>query len=314
MSDRAAPAKRAHFFSPHLLLLLTPLFWASMLVVGRVVVDTVPPVTLSFWVWVGASLILLATYGRTLWRERAVIRAEWSRLASMALFGVVNMTVLVFMGVVRTTAVNAAVLNSIQPILIVLLSFFLLGERLRPVQWAGLLLSMVGVAAVITAGEPQLLLTLSVNPGDLLVMGAYTSWALYTVLLRRFPSRLEPMPFLATIATIAVAMMAPLYAIELGTMRTTSIGLGHLGAMAYIAVVPNLLAYMCWNFGVNRLGANIAGLYLYLLPAYGAVLAMLFLGEQLMGYHLAGIALIVSGVYLAVYAARSATGEARHEP
>ncbi len=284
-----------------LLAALPPLFWAGNFVLARALHAEIPPLALSFWRWVGALLILLPFTWRGLWRERELLARHWRLLAFLALLGITVYNSMVYLGLQHTTATNAVLLNSVVPVMIVGLSFLLLRLAVRGAQLGGILVSMLGVITIATEGRPQELLDLGLNRGDLWVLAAGLDWALYSVCVRWRPQGLAPATFLAAIVLIGLPPLAGLYAWELSTGRGFALDAVNLVAIGYVALFPSVLAYLFWNRAITEMGPNRTGQYLHLMPAFGALLAVLLLGEQLYGFQLLGAVLIGAGILLATW-------------
>ena len=285
--------------SPYVLASLAPLFWSGNFILGRALNQTIPPIALSFWRWALALLILLPFALPRLRGQWGLIRGHWLILSVLAVLGVTNFNTFVYLGLQTTTATNAVLLVSTTPVLIVTLSFLLLGQRVSPRQAGGILLSLAGVAVIVARGDAQALAALRLNAGDLWVLAAVASWALYSVCLRWRPPGLDPLAFLTLTMVIGLVPLLPLYLWELGRGLSFEINAVTLGAIGYVALFPSVLAYVIWNRAVAQLGANRTGQLLHLMPAFGALLAMPLLGERMHGFHLAGIALIAAGIALA---------------
>ena len=285
--------------SPYLLLVLTTLFWSGNFVLGRAVHAVFTPFSLSFWRWAVALAILLPFVWRAL-REQGL--PPWRHLPILLLLsvlGVVNFNTFVYIGLQSTTATNAVIMLSITPVLIVALSFLLLRQTVNRWQGLGIGISLAGVLVIVARGEARALLAWQVNPGDLWVLAAVASWALYSVCLRWRPAALQPLPFQALTMLLGVLILAPLYGWDLAHGHVFHLDAATLGSILYLALFPSILAYIFWNRAVAELGANRSGQFLHLMPAFGALLAMLFLGERLHAFHALGIALIALGIWLA---------------
>lgn len=289
---------RRLFDRPYWLLVLTALFWSGNFIVGRAAHDEVPPIALAFWRWLGAFIVVLPFAWRPLKADWRVIRRHWRIIFALGAIGVASFNTLVYVGLHSTTAVNAVLLQSAIPVLIVLLAYLLFRETVRPIQAIGILLSLSGVVAIVGRGELAAIPALAVNRGDLLVFAAVVLWALYSVLLRKRP-QLHPLSFLAATIAIAVVLLAPLYAWEHASGAVMSINRPTLLAVGYVALFPSVLAYLFFNRGVDLIGANRAGAFIHLMPLFGSVMAIAFLGETFRAYHALGIALILSGIMLA---------------
>jgi drug/metabolite transporter (DMT)-like permease len=278
---------------------LTTLFWSGNFVLGRAVHAVFAPFTLSFWRWAVALAILLPFVWSTLRQQAPLLRRHWPILLLLSVLGVVNFNTFVYIGLQATTATNAVIMLSVTPVLIVALSFLLLRQTVTGWQALGILVSLAGVLVIVGRGDLEALLARRVNPGDLWVLAAVFSWALYSVCLRWRPAGLRPLDFQAATMVIGVIILTPLYGWDLAHDRVFSLNVATVGSILYLALFPSILAYIFWNRAVAELGANRTGQFLHLMPAFGAVLSMIFLGERLYAFHGAGIALIALGIWLA---------------
>ena len=295
-SGAGAPAST---LLPYGALALTALLWSGNWIVGRGLTDQVAPFALSFWRWVLAVSILLPFTARLLWRQRDVIRAEWRRLLVFSFLGITMFNASIYYGLKTTTAINGALVNSASPIFVIIISWFGLGDRSTLRQGVGVVVSLLGVAAILSRGDPQALMTLSFGTGDLIITAAIFVWALYTILLRHWPTELNQFAFIAFIMTVGLLFMVPAYLIERSIVGDFELTARALGGIVYLGIFASIGAYICWNYGVRSLGAGTASLFLHLVPPFAAVAAMLLLDEALRLYHLAGITLILLGIYIA---------------
>ncbi len=284
---------------PYLLLSLATLFWAGNFVLGRAVRGHVPPVGLAFWRWTVALVVLAALSWRGIAAQWRPLVRKWPVVVVLGILGVGNFQVFVYIGLRQTEATNALLLNAACPALIVAITFLSGQGRASVRQLAGIALSLVGVSAILTEGRIAELLGFRFNPGDVWVLAAVLSWAIYTVLLARRPAGVDPLVLLTALVVVGVAWIAPFYAWEISRGLTMRLDAVTAGAVLYVAIFASVLAYLFWNAGVAALGANRAGAFSNLMPAFGTILAVLLLGEQLHLFHAAGIALIFAGVYLA---------------
>ncbi|MDG4553180.1 MAG: DMT family transporter [Candidatus Competibacter sp.] len=291
--------------SPYLLLVLTTLFWSGNFVLGRAVHTVFSPFTLSFWRWAVALAILLPFVWTALWEQRSLLRRHGPILLLLGVLGVVNFNTFVYIGLQSTTATNAVIMLSVTPVLIVALSFLLLRQTVTGWQALGILVSLAGVLVIVARGDLRALLAWRVNAGDLWILAAVASWALYSVCLRWRPAELQPLNFQAATMAIGVVILMPLYGWDLAHERLVAVNAATVASIGYLALFPSILAYIFWNRAVAELGANRTGQFLHLMPAFGAVLSMIFLGERLYAFHAAGIGLIAVGIYLATVRGRA---------
>lgn len=297
--------------SPYLLLTLTALFWAGNAVLARALHTLLPPATMAFWRWVLALLLLSPFVLRPMYEERSLLTAGWKRLALLGVLGVGCYNTFLYAALQTTTATNGVLINSMTPLLIVLMGRVLFGVRMTRRQQVGILLSLVGVIGIVSRGDIAVLVRLDFNHGDLLLVGGALTWALYTVLLRWRPAGIGTLAFLgATVISGIVLLMLPLYLIELASGRIAVWNAVTGAGMVYFALFPSILAYLFWSSGVHKIGANRAGLFLHLVPVFGVALAVTFLGERLHLFHLAGAAAIFTGIYLSTAGASGRKGNA----
>lgn len=289
-----------------LLLALANLFWGGNWVIGRALRDAIEPITLNFWRWLVAALILAPFALPALAANRGAIRRSAGLLVLLALTGVALFQTLVYVGLRTTTTVNAVLLNSSAPLFMLLCSWAIERERATGRQIAGMLISLAGILVILSRGEPESLLQLQFHAGDGWILLAMPAFGIYSVLLKRRPPELGGVVFLFLISVAGVMLLAPAFALEAlhtplrwPTRWPTT---GEAAAVLYVAAAASVGAFICWNRGVAVLGANAAGFTLHLLPAFGTVLAMVFLGEAFHAFHAAGITTILVGVIVATRA------------
>lgn len=288
---------RPAWSNAYVLLTLTALFWAGNSVVGRAARDFVPPVALAFWRWVVAFLLIMPIALPHLRRDAAVLRARWPTVLVLGILSVGAFNMLLYSGLQFTTALNGLLIQSAQPPLILLAAFLLFRDRAGPAQIVGVLLSLVGVLAIVSGGDPDVLIHLRLNPGDALILVAALLWVLYSVLLRFRPD-VHPISFLAVTFAIGWLFILPFYVAELASGRRIVAAPESFGALFYVAIFPSLLAYAFFNRGVELIGPGRAGIFLNLMPVFGALLAIGLLGERFTPAHAIGIALIATGILL----------------
>ena len=287
-----------HVYSmPHLLLTITTLAWAGNTVLAKGVVDLLPPVTLAFWRW-SVALILLAPFAWPyLKKDRREIFKSWLPLTGISISGVSCYNTFLYIGVQTTTAVNSGLILATGPAAIVVLSRLVLKTRISGIQFYGLTLSFLGVVLIIANGSLETLTSLVFVRGDFWVIGSVMSSAVFSVLLH-FRPRIHPMSFVFTTFMLGLLFLTPLFLWEHSRSAPIPVTGRIVASIAYVAIAPSIIAFFCWNRGIELIGASRAGLFLYLTPLFVAVMASLFLGEVLYWYHYAGMLLIFGGVFL----------------
>ena len=283
---------------PFLLLTLTALFWAGNFVIGRAMKSSIPPISLAFWRWALALAILLPFSITHLRAEWPVLKQNWRWLTLFGVLGVACFNTFVYIGLHSTTATNALIINSVIPILIVLLSRLLAATPVSGRQAFGIALSLSGVLTIICRADLDVILTLKINSGDAWILLAVLSWSFYTFLLRHRPAELHPLSFLSSIIVIGLIPLSVLYVWETGQGERFALNPANITSILYVALFPSVLAFIFWNQSVKTVGPNKAGLFLYLMPVFGTILSIIFLGETFHLFQLAGIGLIFSGIWL----------------
>lgn len=283
----------------YILAVTSMVIWGSPPVVARAVSVGVPPLALAFSRWLLAMLILLPFVWRKLPGEWPKLRQHGVSLTLLALTMTTGSTLSV-LAVYFTTATNAVIVNASQPAVTAIFAWLITRARLTRPQQIGIACAFAGVVVMIARADLNVLVSLDINVGDLLMFLAVVGWSMYAVLLPRrsyVPSSEILLFFIALVGTLA---LLPMYAVEAAVVGSFSLNAGIAAAMVYLALFPTLLAVYTWNLALRTLGANRAAVFVNLIPISGAALAMIFLGERLFAYHLIGAALVFTGIYLAV--------------
>ncbi|KCB27184.1 EamA-like transporter family protein [Bordetella hinzii CA90 BAL1384] len=305
-SLQGAPAGRD--LSTLALLLLAPALFASNMVAARWAHGAdLPPVFLAFGRWLLAFALLLPWVARAAWRHRRQLLAALPVLAALALLGMGVAVAPQYIGAQSTSATNIALIFSCSPLLVSLLETLIWRQPLPPGKAAGMLLALAGVLTVLSRGDVQALGSLAFGRGDLWIMLAASGWALYTVLYKRLS--IPEMPDSLRLAALiggGACMLAPAAGLEaaLGGMVPWADPRLAL-TLLFLALVPSLGAYYAYGKLVRRAGPGTAGLSMFLVPAYAALLSWPLLGEAPRPYHAMGFALILAGVRLASFKRRA---------
>jgi drug/metabolite transporter (DMT)-like permease len=288
----------ARFQHPYLLLTLTTLFWSGNMVIGRAIRDDVPPLSLAFWRWAIAFALTLPLALPHLRSQWPLLKRGWRPIVILGLLGVGCYNTLAYIGLQYTSATNAVLLNSFIPIATIALSWAFLKKHLHPVEWLGVLISLIGVITIVARGELSTLAGLSLNIGDLWILLAVIAWAFYTIGLRWRPAGIHPMLMLAAFTSVGLLALAPAYAWEIAQGRLIHLTPPALAGIAYTGLLPGFAGYIFYNHAVGEVGASKASLFIHLMPVFGTLLSAIFLAEIPQAYHLIGIALIFSGIFL----------------
>jgi drug/metabolite transporter (DMT)-like permease len=287
----------------YLILSLAPLCWAGNVVLARGVADLIPPVAFAFWRWTLAfGLILPFTWRQLKADWRAAVRGL-KMLLVLAFLGISSFNTLLYTAVHTTTAINGALIQSTMPSVIVLLSLVLYNEKISARQMIGVMLGILGACLIVLRGELKTLQTMSFVQGDLLMIIAVMCYGLYSALLRRRPA-IHPLSLLTATFFLGAAGLLPVYLWELTTIGSFSFSYDIALSIFYVALFPSILAYFCWNKGIDLLGPNRASLFINLIPVFASLLSVWLLDESIQLFHVAGMALILGGMILFSYNTR----------
>lgn len=279
----------------YFLLILPPLFWAGNSVLARGVATLIPPVTMSFWRWFLALMVLLPFTWRQTQRDWPVIKQHWKIIVALGTFGIASFNTLLYTAAHTTSALNIALTQSVMPVVIVMISFVFYRERITVLQFATIILCMLGAGYIVIRGDWQRLSQLQFVSGDLLMLLAVILYALYSVLLRQRP-QIHQLSFLTATFSVGVVLLFPLYIWEMQQVPLPQLTRPIIISLTYLALLPSIASYLLWNKGVHQIGANRAGLFINLIPLFASVLAVLFLHEKFQLYHTVGIVLITAGL------------------
>jgi drug/metabolite transporter (DMT)-like permease len=283
---------------PYLLLCITALCWAGNAIVGRLAAGHIPPVTLSFLRWSFAFLLILPFAWKHLMRDWGAIRGHLGMLTLLSITGISAFTTLQYWSLEHTQALNTLLLQSAGPLIVAVWSLILLGVRLTPTQAFGVLLSLAGVLVILLHGDLTTLSNIAFNKGDLIFTVALVIFGLYSVLSLKRPG-IHGLSFVAFTFGCGAACLIPLFIWELFTRPLMPLDANNLLTLFYVAVFPSTLAYLCFNRGVQLIGANRAAPFFHVVPVFGTVMSIIFLGEHPQAFHFIGFALVLTGVFVA---------------
>ncbi len=282
---------------PYALLLVPPLCWAGNAVLARGVVDVMPPISLAFWRWFMAFVILFPFTLGHVKQDWETAMHSWKWLLLLSFLGVSCFNSLLYTAAHTTTAINVSLMQTAMPAMIILISWVVFREKISTVQMVGVMVSMAGAGLIVVHGKWQISLAMNLVEGDVLMLIAVFVYALYSALLRKRPP-IHPLSFLTLTFGFGMLMLLPFYIWELVVAGPFSVSPAAVMSILYVALFPSIIAYFCWNRGIELIGANRAGLFSYLIPFFASVMAIFFLGETLRGYHVMGMVLILGGMVI----------------
>jgi drug/metabolite transporter (DMT)-like permease len=282
-----------------LIVMIAPLCWAGNFVLAKYLQSEVTAVQLNFWRWFLACLMLTPFVARDFGRLAGEMKKHLPVLAAQALSGIAVYHCLVYFALKSTTAINATLINSLVPMFIPLFAYLALGQRLARLHWLAIALSSAGVAVVVTQGRLDQVRNLHLAAGDFLMMAAAMTWAVYTLLLTRKPASIAGLRFLWCLSFIGTLILSPALAVDLALHGAFANSMANWLSVAYVAVFAAVVAFLAWNYGATKFPPAHLGMFAHLIPVFGSLLAVAFLGESIRPFHLAGMALIGAGLWIA---------------
>ena len=284
---------------PYVLLIIATMIWGGNFVIGRAISDQVPPLTLAFLRWVVAVAIFLPLAWKEIAANKQEIKKHWKALLLMAFTGIAGFNTLVYIGLHHTTSINASLVNTITPLIIIVLSYFILKESLVYNQLIGLILSIAGVFLILSQGSLNILLTLSFNIGDLIIFVAVILWGVYSIIIKYNSGQIPLYTSLAIPMVIGMFILLPFSLWELFIADQELIwSVSSIAAIIYVGVFASIIAFLSWNKAVSLIGPGKAGIFLSLIPVFTTIFAIAFIGETLTWYQVTGGILAVTGIYL----------------
>ncbi|MEN3376332.1 MAG: hypothetical protein V7604_1687 [Hyphomicrobiales bacterium] len=313
MTFRSHPLADLFWRRPYALLLLSPLFWAGNLLIGRAYGSELPPFGLAFWRWIVALAFLLPFVWDDLRAQGKAMLKYWPVIVGCGLTGFAGYPVLNYVALHSTPAATASMLNSTLPLMVPLLAWAVAGEVPSARTIAGIAISFVGVGIIVSHGDRSVLSSFSVGFGEIIMLIAVACFALYCTLLRYRPAALSDRLFLfATMAPSAVALL-PFAIWETASGRAFPVQPYALASLLFIGLFASLIGNAFWTQCVATLGPTLTGASFHLMAVYASVLAYALLGEPIRPFHLAGITLILIGFAIAILPPRIARPDKQRE-
>jgi len=278
------------------------LFWSGYFVIARFIHDDISPIELVFFRWFGTLIALSPLLFIHRKKIFSSIKNNFLIMIALSLLGISGYNSFVYLGLQTTTATNALLINSSTPIMIILLAAGILKQKMSLFQIIGIGLSTLGVIFLVLQGDFTKISSLGFNPGDIWIVIAGLSWALYSVLMKYKPKDLRALEFLSAIVFLGSIVLLGIYLYSGYGFSTgiTAVG-NNYWVILYLVIFPSILSYIFWHKGIDEIGADKTGQFTHLMPIFGSILAFIFLNETLELFHLMGMVLIGFGIYLSLF-------------
>jgi drug/metabolite transporter (DMT)-like permease len=283
----------------YLYLTLCTLFWSGNFIVGKVAtLFEIPPLTLNFYRWFLAFLILCPFTLKGVIMNFEEIKKNFLVLIIMGFTSISVFNSVVYYSLNYTQVLNGVLMISTIPVFIIFFSGLFKTESIRIYQIIGVVISLLGVISIITKLDLSLLLSLKLNKGDLWMLVAMISWTTYSLLLGKKKVKLEPFIFLQTIIIIGLLFLFPMYIAEVLVGKKITLNIPVLMTIGYVVFFAGIGAYTFWNAAIKLIGPSRSGVFLHLMPIFSSLMAVFLLGEQFYFHHIVGTLLIISGILL----------------
>ena len=287
------------FFIAAIYLVCATLFWAGNFIVGKTAsINEIPPISLNFYRWLVAWLILLPFTFRELIKKKDYILNNIGLFIVLGITAVTIFNSALFYSLKFTQVISGVLMISTVPVMIIFISSLLKIEKTNFFQIIGVGFSLTGVLFIITKADIGLLKNLDFNRGDLIMVIAMLSWATYSALLKKKKYELSQISLLQVVISFGVIFLIPLYFIDMNMGNSIKLEKPFFLTLAYVVLFPGLASFFFWIKGVALIGANRSGVFLHLMPIFGAVMAMIIFDEKFMFYHLIGAVFILMGIIL----------------
>ena len=288
-----------NIFFAFLLLILSSFFWSGNFFAGKLAYNNdLSPLKLSFFRWLLAFLILLPFTIRSIKRDFYIYKKNIFLLITVSFLGVTIFNSFTYISLQSALVINSSLMTSITPVLIIGFSWLIFSTKTTSLQFSGIFISLLGVLCIVLKGNISNLLNLHFIPGDIWMFIDVFSWGLYSVLLKKIDAKLNQLATLEIMIIIGLIFISPFYFLESLDNKFLPVKLIDFYMISYVAIFAGIISFFCWNKGVFLIGANKASLFLYLIPIFSSLWAILFLDENFSFYHLIGAIFIVLGIIL----------------
>ena len=283
----------------YLILILTTIFWSGNFIVGKAASTyQIPPFSLNFYRWFFAGLILLPFTFKELIEKKKYI---FENIGFFTVLGITSITIfnsIVYYSLYYTQVISGILMISTIPVWIIFISSILNIERTNIFQIVGVIFSLTGVIFIITKADLEIIKNLDFNKGDLSMVVAMFSWAVYSALLKSKKYKISQFALLQVVIITGLIFLTPIYLIEMYLGNVIVLGIPFVLTLTYVVFFPGLASFIFWIKGISLIGANRAGVFLHLMPIFGAIMAMVIFDEKFMYYHIFGAIFIIAGITL----------------
>ena len=275
------------------------LCWSGNFIIGKfATLFEIPPLSLNVFRWISVWFILIPFTYKEIYKNRNYIKKNFLVISFMGIITISTFNSVVYFALNYTQVINAVLVLAAIPALTIILSSLMKIEKTNLFQIFGLILSIIGIGAIISNGELQRIISLNFNKGDLWMLVCVLSWSLYSTLLKKYKLQISQFSLIQLMVSVGILFLIPQYFYEQSIGLDVNFNKAFFFILFYVVVFPAIAAYYCWQKGVEMIGPNRASMFIQLMPLFSAGMAIIIFSEKFELYHLAGAAFIVSGIFL----------------
>tara|TARA_B100001093_G_C26851389_1_gene1025333 strand:+ start:2390 stop:3295 length:906 start_codon:yes stop_codon:yes gene_type:complete len=281
------------------LLVLSTLFWSGNFIVGKfATLFEIPPLTLNFFRWTSAWIILIPFTYKEIYKNFSEIKKNWLLISFMGIITISTFNSVVYFALNYTQVINAVLMLAAIPAAVMILSFFMKIEKTNVFQLLGLFLSIIGVSTIISNADIQKIISLSFNKGDLWMLVCVFTWALYSTLLKKYKFKFSQFTLIQLMISVGIVFLIPQFFYEKSVGLEVNFNKAFFLILFYVVIFPALAAYYCWQKAIEIIGPNRSSMFIQLMPLFSALMAIIIFNEKFQLYHFAGAFFILIGIYL----------------
>jgi len=283
----------------YIFLILATLFWSGNFIVGKAAsLFEIPPFTLNFYRWTFAWIILAPFTLKEIFEKKKYILENLNLIFILGITSITIFNSIVYYSLNFTQVISGVLMISTIPVMIIFFCWLFKIEKTNFFQILGVIFSLTGVLVIITKANLAKLLSLNFNKGDLWMVVAMFSWAIYSALLKKKKFELSQLSLLQTIISAGLILLLPAYLIEMGLGHRVNVHLPFVLTLIYVVIFPGLASFIFWIKGISLIGSNRSGIFLHLMPIFSTMLAIFIFKEKFMTFHLIGAIFIITGIIL----------------
>ncbi len=288
-----------NFTKAYLFLILASLFWSGNFIVGKIASSyEVPPFSLNFYRWLFALLILLPFTYKEIFLNKNHIFQNFKLFIILGITSITIFNSIVYYSLYYTQVISGILMISTIPVWILFFASIFKIEQTNLFQILGVALSLLGVLFIISKADIEIVKAIKFNKGDLSMVVGMLSWAIYSALLRKKKHPFSQIVLLEIIIIFGLIFLIPIYFLEMNFGNKIVLEWPFILTLGYVVLFPGIFAFLFWIKGIDIIGANRAGVFLHLMTIFGAIMAILILGEKFMFYHFLGAIFIIAGITL----------------